>query len=342
MLAVAALFGAACGSDAVESAQPGQTSGEVPTVVVTTSILGDVVSNLLGESATVETVMPTGADTHEFQASAQQVDSMMNADVLVTNGADFEEGLEDTIESVESDGTPACVAIDSVETIEFASSSHSEEEGHSHSEEEGHSEEKSESGEEGHSHSEEEGRSEDGHGHEHSGDDPHFFTDPARMAVAAEGLTECILAAVPALDAEEVRTSADAYVSELEELDAEVESMLASIPEEGRVLITNHEVFGYFADRYGFEVAGAILPQSTQSDADAAALAELAELIEAEGVPAVFADTSAPNQLAEALVAEAGEVQVVELFSESLGPDGGETYVEMVQTNAQRIGEALG
>lgn len=329
VVGVVVLLGAACGNDSGDSAESGQDS-EVPTVVVTTSILGDVVSNLLGESATVETIMPTGADPHEFQASAQQVDSMMNADVLVTNGADFEEGLEDTIESVDAEGTPICVAINSVETIEFSSSGHSEEEEHSD--------------EEGHSHSEEEDDThseEEDHEHEHSGVDPHFFTDPARMAIAAEGLTDCILAAVPALDTEEVRTSADEYVAELEELDADVESTLASVPQERRVLVTNHEVFGYFADRYGFEVAGAILPASTQSEADAAALADLAELIQAEGVAAVFADTSAPNQLADALAAEAGEVQVVELFSESLGPDGGETYAEMVQTNAQRIADAL-
>jgi zinc/manganese transport system substrate-binding protein len=297
LVGVVALLGAACGSDSGEPAEAGQGSDELPTVVVTTSILGDVVSNLLGESVTVETIMPTGSDPHEFQASAQQVDSMMQADVLVTNGADFEEGLEDTIEAVDGEGTPICVAIDSVETIESSSSDHS---GQGHSDDD-----------------------------EHSGVDPHFFSDPARMAVAAEGVAGCIIAEVPALDTEDVRTTAEEYIAELEELDAEVESALASVPEERRVLVTNHEVFGYFADRYGFEVA------------DAAALAELAELIQDEGVAAVFADTSAPNQLADALAAEAGKVQVVELFSESLGPDGGETYVEMVRTNAQRIADAL-
>jgi zinc/manganese transport system substrate-binding protein len=59
-------------------------------------------------------------------------------------------------------------------------------------------------------------------------------------------------------------------------------------------------------------------------------------------VPAVFADTSSPDQLADALASEAGDVEVVELFTESLGPDGGETYVLMVRTNAQRIADALG
>jgi zinc/manganese transport system substrate-binding protein len=319
VVGVTALLAAGCGDDgdADDTASEGTSGSELPAVVVTTNILGDVVSNLLGDAADVETIMPTGADPHEFQPSAQQVDAMREADVLVVNGADFEEGLLDTIEAAEEDGVAVCVAIDSVETIEFTED---EDEHADEVEEEAHADE-----EEPHA----------------EGVDPHFFTDPARMAVAAEGLTDCIVDAVPALDTDEVRSSADAYVAQLEDLDADVEATLAAIPEENRVLITNHEVFGYFADRYGFEVAGAILPLSTQAEADAEALAELAELIEAEGVPVVFADTSAPDQLADALAAEIGDVQVEALFSESLGPDGGETYIEMMTTNAQRISDAL-
>jgi zinc/manganese transport system substrate-binding protein len=302
VVGVTALLAAGCGDDgdADDTSSGGASGGDLPSVVVTANILGDVVSNLLGDAAEVETIMPAGADPHEFQPSAQQVDAMREADVLVVNGADFEEGLADTIEASEEDGVPVCVAIDSVETIEFT-------------------------------------EDED----EHEGVDPHFFTDPARMAIAAEGLTDCIVGAVPGLDTDEVRSSADAYVAQVEELDSAVEATLAAIPEENRVLITNHEVFGYFADRYGFEVAGAILPLSTQAEADAAELAELVDLIEAEGVPAVFGDTSAPDELAEALAAEVGDVEVVALFSESLGPDGGESYIEMVTTNAQRITDAL-
>ncbi len=104
LLGVAALLGAACASDD-ESADSGQSSDGMQTVLVTTSILGDVVSNLLGDAATVETLMPMGADPHEFQASAQQVEAMVSADVLVTNGAGFEEGLEQNIEAAEGVGT---------------------------------------------------------------------------------------------------------------------------------------------------------------------------------------------------------------------------------------------
>ena len=63
----------------------------------------------------------------------------------------------------------------------------------------------------------------------------------------------------------------------------------------------------------------------------------------AAGVPAVFADTSSPEDLADALAREVGDVEVVELYSESLGePDSaGGTYAGMMRTNAERIAEAL-
>lgn len=325
-LGLAALAG--CGDDDGTSA-----SGDRPTVAVTTNILADVVTHLVGEAAEVEVIMPAGADPHEFQASARQVQQMATADALVTNGADFEEGLVDAIEGAESDGVPTFHAIDAVETIDFGAAEH----GHEGDEDE-HAEE-----EDGEPHSEEEG--EEGHDHGHEGVDPHFFTDPARMAEAAEGIADFLAAEVPALATEGVRQDAEAYLDELRALDASVEETLAAIPDEARVLITNHEVFGYFADRYDFEVVGVVVPGGTTGgEADAANLAELAELIDAEGVPAVFVDTSAPSQLADNLAAEAGgDVEVVALFSESLGDEGsgGETYVEMVTTNAERIAAAL-
>ena len=108
--------------------------------------------------------------------------------------------------------------------------------------------------------------------------------------------------------------------------------------------MTNHEVFGYFADRYGFEVAGTVIPAgSTVDGSSAGALAELAALIEAEGVPAIFSDVSASDQLAQALAEEVGDIAVVELFTESLGDadSEGSTYIDMIRTNAERIAGAL-
>ena len=108
---------------------------------------------------------------------------------------------------------------------------------------------------------EDEHADEEGEGEEaHEGVDPHFFNDPARMATAAEALSGFLADEVPALDTAAFRDRAAAYVAELRALDAEVEATLAVVPPERRKLVTNHDVFAYFADRYGFEVVGAVIP----------------------------------------------------------------------------------
>lgn len=323
-LATVALALAACGVGEDSSEASG---GDRPTVVVTTSILGDVVENLVGDEFDVVTIMPVGSDPHGFRASAQEVAQIDEADVLVVNGAAFEEGLLDVIDSAEGDGVPVFEAIRAVETIEFGSDVHHDE--HADGE-----------------HDEDEGADagEDGDEHDHDGVDPHFFTDPARMAVAADGIVAFLIANVDGVDGAALESNAAAYVAALESLDAEMESVLKEIPSDRRVLVTNHEVFGYFAQRYGFEVVGTIIPTGSTADGtDAQALAELAELIEQEGVPAIFADTSSSDALASTLADEVGEIDVVELFSESLGSDdsNGATYLDMVRTNGERIADAL-
>ena len=287
-LALVALVAAGACGGAGSSARNG------PSIVVTTSILGDVVTNLVGDQAHVEVLMPPNADPHEFAASARQAAALHDADVIVTNGGGFEAGLDDAVASAKADGVTVFTALDTVSRL---------------------------------------------------GDDPHFFTDPARMAVAARALADFLPAHVPALDTDAFRRQAAAYIADLDALDAEVEATLAPVPPERRKLVTNHDVFGYFADRYGFTVIGAVIPSiTTGSQPSAGELDRLAAQVKAAGVPAVFADTSSPEDLADALAAEAGGVRVVELFSESLGKPGsdGGTYEDMMRTNAQRIAEALG
>ncbi|MEM9653117.1 MAG: metal ABC transporter substrate-binding protein, partial [Actinomycetota bacterium] len=212
---------------------------------------------------------------------------------------------------------------------------HDDEEGHDHDEDEEHKDD-----EEGH-----DDHGDDEHGHAHDGDDPHFFTDPVRMTDVVAGISAFLSAEVDGLDTAALDTAAADYTAELEALDAEVRSLVEDIPADSRILVTNHEVFGYFADQYGFEVVGAVIPSgSTVDGASAGDLAELAETIEEEGVKAIFSDASSSDNLIEALAAEVGDVEVVELYTESLGESGsdGGTYLDMVRTNATRISAALG
>ncbi len=320
-LAAAGLVLGACGgSDASSDRGDADTgaSGEVPTVVVTSNILGDVVESIAGDDIEVITLMPVGVDPHDFQASAQQVAQLNDADALIVNGGGFEEGILDVIEAAEGDGVPTFEALSTVSTIE---NGEGEDDHDDHADEDDHDD------------------------HDHSGVDPHFFTDPARMADAVDGISDFLAVTLDGIDVDGLEERTSAYVAELEALDADLEERFGALGEDRRVLVTNHEVFGYFAERYDFEEVGAVIPSGSTSDgADAAALAELAEIVEHEGVSAIFSDESASDELVQTLAAEVGDIEIVALYSETLGPEGDPagTYLGMIEVNAERIISALG
>jgi zinc/manganese transport system substrate-binding protein len=172
--------------------------------------------------------------------------------------------------------------------------------------------------------------------------DPHFWMDPARVGDAA-------LAVADALDAHHPggwQERAASYAAGMEATDGEIEGILAVVSQDQREMVTNHEAFGYFAARYGFETIGVVIPGgSTLNEPSSAELADLVEVMEQSGTSAIFAETTQPTALAEAVAAELGDdVEVVELFTESLGEpgSGAETLSEMLLSNARRISEALG
>ena len=333
-VAVISLVLTGCGDD---NNSESASSANKPSIVVTTNILGDVVTNMVGDSFNVEVIMPPGSDPHDFQASAQQVQKMMEADLLIVNGANFEEGMLDVIENAESDGVMIFEAISVVSQLE-GSDDHGDHGGHDdHDDHEGHDDHD----EEGHDDHDEEGH-DDHEGHDHGGIDPHFFTDPARMAVVAEGLSEFLVANFP--DIGGFASTANDYVQQLRDLDADVEEILSVIGNNERVLVTNHAVFAYFADRYSFTVLGEIIPSSsTLASASAQQLTSLAEEIKENNVKAIFADASSSDALAQTLAAEVEGVEVINLYTESLGDPGssGESYIDMVRFNAQAIASAL-
>ena len=174
------------------------------------------------------------------------------------------------------------------------------------------------------------------------GPDPHFWMDPVRVGDAA-------LLVASALDDQHPggwHERAAAYAGEMEATDQEIEGLLLSVPQDQREMVTNHEAFGYFADRYGFEILGVVIPGgSTLAEPSSSELADLVAVMNQSGTSAIFAETTQPSSLAEAVAAELGDaVEVVELFTESLGGpgSGAETLREMLVTNAGRISEALG
>ena len=324
-----------------------QASGEAVTVVATTTMLGSVAAEIVAcanTGSTVTTLMPIGADPHDFSPSSAQVAEMVQADVVVANGLGLEAGLDDALENAASDGATVVEIADMVDPIPFGSA----EEGHSHDDEhsdEEHSDEAKDddhdddhSHDEGDDHSHDEAKDDD---HDHGSEDPHFWFDMNRMATAAQ-----IIGDELATTGGQVYADCGAQVAgDIRAAEADVRAALESVPADQRILVTDHDALGYLADAYGYEIAGTVIPAGTTlAEPSSADLAELVEVMQDEGVRVVFTNTADPSALSDAVAAEVGgDVQVVALYVGSLGgPDtGAEDYISMMRTNAGLISSAL-
>lgn len=277
-----------------------------PVIVVTTNILGDVVRNVVGDQAEVVTLMQPNADPHSFAVSAQEAAVMRTADLIVSNGLGLEEGLQQHVEAAAADGVPVFVAGDAIAALAYSA--------------------------------------DNGAGDAQGAADPHFWTDPERMVDVVDALEDTV-AEVPGIDTAALATTAGSYRSELEELDAAMSAAFAAIPEERRNLVTNHHVFGYLADRFGFRIIGAVIPGGTTlASPSASDLRELVGAIEEAQVSTIFAEASQPDRLVQVLADGANiDVAVVELFTESLTApgEGAESYLTMMRTNTERIATGL-
>ena len=325
-LAASALILSACSSSDTATTEPTNAPSAIETasepaevaasawVVATTTMLGDVTSEIvLCAGGNVEVLMPNGVDPHDFSASSDQIASMISADLVVVNGLDLESGLTDSLANARSDGANIFEVAPLLDPIEFGAGSHSEE---GHSDEEGHD--------------------------DHGSLDPHFWFDMNRMATAAE----LIGAELTTATGDEAYTAcAQTTATEIRAAEGDVRALLESVPADKRILVTDHEALGYLADAYGYEIAGTVIPAGTTlAEPSSADLAALVATIKAEGITAIFSNTSSPIALAEAVAAESGtNINVIPLYIGSLGEPGSPaaTYLDMMRTNAQLIAEGL-
>jgi ABC-type Zn uptake system ZnuABC Zn-binding protein ZnuA len=177
---------------------------------------------------------------------------------------------------------------------------------------------------------------------EEGGLDPHVWFDPRNVAAWSETIAQVLAEADPD-HASMYRARADAYQKEIGELDLWVRDRVATIPEEARRLVTDHEALGYFASAYGFEETGAILPGfSTLSEPSARELATLEDAIRAAGVPCLFVGTTIPSDLAEQVAADTG-TRIVFLYTGSLSEPAGSaaTYLDLMRFDVEQIVRGL-
>lgn len=288
-VAIVALLAAACGESAGLSDNP----EDRPTILASTTIWADVTANLVcDDSADVRSIVPAGADPHGFEPSLADRGAMDDAALIVVNGLNLEEGLQDTLDASAGVGASVFTMADQLQAIDA---------------------------------------------------DPHVWFDPVQVSNALPALAER-LGADAELDAGMLAECLADYQSELDLLHEEITDLLSVIAPANRKLVTNHDSLAYFADRYGFEVIGTVIPApSTLAQTSPAQLEELAGMIADAGAPAVFAESQHSTADVEALAARVGDVEVVTLFTGTLGPRGtpSDSYVGFMRSNAQTIADAL-
>jgi zinc/manganese transport system substrate-binding protein len=291
-----ALLLSAC-QPATQSSQAGKK-----TIVVTYSILGAIVKQMVGDQANVEVLIPNGQDPHEWEPSAKDIEALMNADLIVQNGLGLEGGLEKTLSQAASAGVKTFIASDHITVRKVGQG---------------------------------EGIPNSGADQAVGSSDPHLWTDPLTMKQVVIALSDQLKADL-VLD---VSSQAQGLEAQLDSLNTEIANNVNSLPEANRKLVTGHESLGYFADRYGLKLIGAIIPSlNTQAEVSAADMAALKTLIEQNQVKAIFSEIGTPKTISDSIGRETG-VKVVELATHLLPSDG--SYFTFMRNLASTIVDNL-
>ncbi|MGD9092465.1 MAG: metal ABC transporter substrate-binding protein [Anaerolineales bacterium] len=265
-------------------------------LVATTTIVGDVVHNIAGETAEVVVLLPPGSDPHGFEPTPQDIALVSEADLVFANGAGLEEFLDPLIESAEAQDKIIYVS----EGINLIKSNDSE---------------------------------------ENEGGDPHTWTDPNNVLLWANNIEQTLSKAAPD-NAQMYQINAEEYRQKLTTLDQWVQEQVAQVSEDDRRLVTDHQVFAYFSDEYGFTQVGTLIPgYSSMAEPSAQGLAEIEDAIKALGVKAVFVGNTVNPNLAQRVAEDTG-TELVFVYTGSLGEEA-ESYLEYIRYNVEAIVEAL-
>ena len=330
VLTAGALVLASCASP---GASANGASGS-PSIVATTTQVGDFTRELVGDTADVTQLINPGQSAHGFDPSAAQLVALAEADALVVNGAGLESWLDDAVAASGFDG----VMIDASTGIELFGTDDHADEAHA---DEAHADDHAE-------HSSDEHDDHDDHaGHDHGDGNPHIWTDPH----LAEQMVENIgagLATVPGLETDTIAANEAAYLDELAAIDEWIHENVERVPAEQRLLVTNHDAFTYFLEAYDITFVGSVIPSfDDNAEPSAADIDELVAKIRATGVQAVFSEASISAKAAETIARDA-DVKVYAgddaLYGDSLGPDGsdGATYLGSQEHNVRLILESWG
>jgi ABC-type Zn uptake system ZnuABC Zn-binding protein ZnuA len=281
--------------------------GEKLRVVATTNIVADIVRNVGGDKLELVPLLPVGSDPHTFQLAPADVAAVADAHLVFVNGLGLEAFLAELLAN--AGGRASVVPVSTgIETRQIEAA----------------------------------GGGGPGRGQTGPAPDPHVWLTPANAVVFVQNVDRALSAADPA-NADVYGNNARVYQAQLEELDNWIRAQIETIPADQRKMVTDHDAFGYYAERYGLEIIGAVIPAySTNAEPSAQELAILQNAIDDTGVRAVFVGSTANPGLAKRL-AEDGGIRLVHLYSDALGPAGSdaETYLGLLRYNTSVIVQAL-
>lgn len=270
-------------------------------VLATTGIIGDVLSQVGGRYIYLTVLMEPGQDPHSFEPSAGDLAAASEAQMIFVNGWDLEEGLIDDLANTAKD--TAIVPISAGVAPIFRGDS------------------------------DETGR---------QPADPHVWMDPHLVKQWATN-SSIIFSSLDPANAPAYADNLDSYLNQLDELIIYIEEQVAAVPPEVRQLVTNHDSLAYFTSAFGFKIIGTIIPEvSTLAEPSASALATLISDMEEVGLCAIFSESTVSSDLAQTAAQEldsCDEVQVINLYTGALGPEGSgaESYIGMMRANIDSI-----
>lgn len=301
-------------------------------VVVSFSILEDLVRNVGGPDVSVVTLVGRDADAHSFALSPGDMRALDGADLVLVNGLDFEPWLDRVTETISH---PERIA-------RLAKGAETHDEMHGHEEEHGHDDEHGHGDEHGHSDEEPAAHPEDGgHGHHHGDVDPHVWQSvPGAMRIVL-GIADALCDADPGNCGRHKRR-AEIYLASLEKLDRHIREQVGSLPAGKRRVVVPHDAFGHFAEEYGIEfVAAAGL--STHAEPSAKRIAEIVEQVRGLGAQALFLENVSDTRIIRQISRETGMGVGGRLYSDALSHAHGPaaTYEAMMRHNTGTLVDAL-
>lgn len=175
------------------------------------------------------------------------------------------------------------------------------------------------------------------------GEDPHVWYSVTNAMTMTRNIRDALVK-VDSANATTYNANADAYLAKLDELDKYIAAQVASLPADDRKMVTNHDAFGYFIDRYGLRFVGSIIPSmSTETQPSAQDVANIIKKIKQENVKAIFLENATNPALARQIGNDAGVKVVDTLYGDTLGEPGtpGADYIGMMRYNADTIVAAL-